>query len=93
MSPPHIQVTWADIKAGFPGLSRDCPLALACERAVPHAYPWGHAKVLSETVDINGMVYSLPDIAQEFVQTFDDSESVRPIDFDLMPYQRKWKRG
>ena len=87
MSTPHIQVTWQDIREGTPGDCRDCPVSRAVEREVPHFHPWGHAKVLSDTVEINGTKFRLPTIAQEFVWQFDEEGSggsIRPIDFDLL---------
>lgn len=78
-----IDVTQADIDAGQPKSMRECPIALACKRASQRSDVYV-GDVSLQLVDHFG---HLPEIAQHFVEDFDDSAAyaikLEPFSFEI----------
>lgn len=73
-----ITVTQNDIDNGRIGQPESCALALAIGRAAGHTSSVGFTSVM-----IEGEVYSLPKIAEDFRRDFDSYKKVEPIEFEI----------
>lgn len=77
-----VEVTAEDIAMGKRALSCLCPIALACERI--GAAPVVGRQYLNITFDGKRHTRILmPHEAEQFVKSFDNGETVRPLTFEL----------
>ena len=83
-----IKVTQEHIDNGVQHKSKFCPIALAIKDTVQNNFgvSVGPEKAYifnSSNGDIRIDMYELPEIARDFVSSFDRKESVEPIQFQL----------
>jgi|SRR6185312_4743385 len=76
----HVFVTDADILAGIPECSDDCPIALACQRVGLNKASYDLSDLTFVVEEQDASVY-LGQKCQEFAVAFDHRESVAPFDF------------
>lgn len=87
-TPVTVEVTQEDIDAGESGSYFFCPIARAVERLLAKQTSAG---VCAKRIDVRGTRngkfektrHSLPDVAAEFVQRFDEEKVVEPFTFTL----------
>ena len=81
-----ISVTEQDIKKGFVGECRACPIALAIERATGRVGV-AVARTYVNLGEIRATGYhdlaDLPESARSFIQRFDSRNPVEPFEFEL----------
>lgn len=77
----HIEVTIDDILQGLPNNEQRCPIALACGRK----FNTDDVSVTIDTIIIDDNIYRTPDIAQDFINAFDEGEPRLPINFTIEP--------
>jgi hypothetical protein len=75
-----IRVTEEHIKAGKPDNCRFCPIAIAITEALEHKYIVVVKPKLCYTC---GRVFALPEIARNFIRSFDLGKHVEPFEFEL----------
>ena len=80
----RIEVTREDILHGEPREPHYCPIALATKRAIPDAC---RIEVIEDDeaywLLTDREMVVLPEVAQQFVEEFDETGLVLPIEFDL----------
>jgi hypothetical protein len=83
-----IKVSPQDIIDGIPEDERLCPIALACRRILPKNYDFFEVDDNLNFTDVNeNRQYTciLPEVADDFIQTFDNHLPVYPIEFEIEP--------
>lgn len=87
----HIKVTQDHIDRGYPEDSEACPVAMAIQEQLVWSYisVMPGAEVEGQSEDnmnqITNYTGDLPDIAADFIRTFDEHgrHSVKPFEFDM----------
>ena len=78
----HIVVKQEHIDEGIPGDELSCPIALAVAEQYPELKT---VEVCSDTLIVSNEIaedYTLPEVAQEFIASFDYELEVKPFEFD-----------
>lgn len=81
-----IKVTQEDINNGRPLKSCECPVALACKRAlnVDKVYIDGYSVTIYSDDHLYYVAeYKLPYNAAEFIEDFDGDHAIAPFEFEL----------
>lgn len=76
-----IEVTQDDIDSGIARQCRDCPIALAVERAAN--VPRRSVVASQYEIKIGGQYFKVPKSALDFINAFDAEMSVKPFTFEL----------
>lgn len=82
-----ISVTQADIESGIPGTSGNCPIGLSLQQKFPEYDPVVGSQLIwlrGNCAPFMSWAATTPSAAADFMETFDQGETVEPIELDLV---------